>query len=118
MLTKKLQIKPGMRLLLEGAPPGYQLAPLPEGTSFSDSSPDWIQLFVRTQAELDKAWERIRDTMHQTTVIWITYPKGARKQRQEIHRDTIAADAQKQGLKGVAIVSIDETWSALRVKPV
>jgi hypothetical protein len=34
----------------------------------------------------------------------------------DINRDTITAYAETIGLEGVAIVSIDEDWSALRLK--
>jgi hypothetical protein len=34
----------------------------------------------------------------------------------DIHRDTINAYAQTLGLQGVAMISINDDWSALRLK--
>jgi hypothetical protein len=34
----------------------------------------------------------------------------------DIHRDTINAYAKTLGLEGVAMISIDDDWSALRLK--
>jgi len=58
---KKMKLKPGMRAAVVGAPNGYlkTLKPLPAKAPISDRSQsdlDSIQLFVRTEAELVRAW--------------------------------------------------------------
>ncbi len=49
-------------------------------------------------------------------MIWVTYYKGSSKNASDIHRDTINSFGMQHGLQGVAIVSIDQDWSALRLK--
>jgi hypothetical protein len=49
-------------------------------------------------------------------LLWITYPKGASRIKVGINRDSISAYAQTIGLTGIAMISIDDTWSALRLK--
>ena len=44
------------------------------------------------------------------------YHTGTSKVKTDIHRDTINAYAHTPGLTGVFMISIDEDWSALRVK--
>ena len=70
-LIKKLQIKPGQRVLFLHAPQGYveSLDPLPDGVVVVDGPPgtlDFVHLFVRDSAELAKfapaAWRRSDST--------------------------------------------------------
>jgi hypothetical protein len=49
-------------------------------------------------------------------MLWVTYHKGTSKVKTDIHRDMINAYAHSIGLEGVAMISIDEDWSALRLK--
>ena len=46
----------------------------------------------------------------------ITYHKGTSKTKTDINRDSINTYAQTIGLVGVAMISIDDDWSALRLK--
>jgi hypothetical protein len=48
--------------------------------------------------------------------IWVTSYKGTSKHSTEINRDSINEFGLALDLKGVAIISIDEDWSALRFK--
>ena len=48
--------------------------------------------------------------------LWITYPKGTSKVKTDVNKDKIAAFAKTLGLQAISMVSIDETWSALRLK--
>jgi hypothetical protein len=49
-------------------------------------------------------------------MLWVTYHKGTSKVKTDINRDTINAYASTLGMQGVAIISIDDDWSALRLK--
>jgi hypothetical protein len=51
-------------------------------------------------------------------MLWVTYYKGTAKTKTDINRDSINAYAQTIGLQGVAMISIDDDWSALRLKAV
>ena len=46
----------------------------------------------------------------------MTYPKGTAKVPDDISRDVIRKYAESIGLKAVALVSIDQTGSAMRLK--
>jgi len=50
-------------------------------------------------------------------ILWATYPKGTSGVKADINRDIIREYARTIGLEAVALVSIDETWSGLRLKP-
>jgi hypothetical protein len=120
-ITQKLFIKPGNKVLLVNPPAGYlaQMGELPEGaTLFSDTSSlvEVIQLFVADRTELEAQLPRLKELLAQKGMIWVTYYKGTSKVKTDINRDTINAYAQTIGLEGVAMISIDDDWSALRLK--
>jgi hypothetical protein len=50
-------------------------------------------------------------------VFWLAYPKQTSKRyKATINRDTGNAEMQRHGFTGVAMISIDDDWSALRLK--
>ncbi len=48
----------------------------------------------------------------------MSYPKRTSGVKTDVDRDVIREYAASVGLGAVAIVSLDDTWSALRLKPV
>ncbi|MEO5681600.1 MAG: hypothetical protein ABIQ88_03105 [Chitinophagaceae bacterium] len=51
------------------------------------------------------------------SVLWFAYPKGTSKIKTDINRDTIRVTGETYGITTVTAVSIDDTWSALRFRP-
>ena len=122
-IPEKLQIKPGRIVLFVNKPSGYDklLGPLPKGVGVTDESGrfiDVIQVFVESASQLAKELPRLKSMLSAKGMIWVTYPKGSSGMQTDINRDSIAAYASTIGLEGVAIVSIDDVWSALRLKVV
>ena len=48
-----------------------------------------------------------------STTVWVAYRKGDT----QFHRDTLGSLANAFGLQAVSLVAVDDTWSALRLKP-
>ncbi|HSB65589.1 MAG TPA: hypothetical protein VLD65_03370 [Anaerolineales bacterium] len=122
-IAQKLSLKPGSKLLLVNPPPGYMamLGDLPRDTSLVNemSAPvDAIQVFVANQIELEAQLPKLKQLLAPKGMLWVTYHKGTSKVKTDINRDTIVAYALTLGLQGVAMISIDEDWAALRVKQV
>jgi agmatine/peptidylarginine deiminase len=120
-IAQKLFIKPGNKFLLVNPPAGYiaQMGQLPEGTILmSDSSclVEVIQVFVTNRLELETQLPKLKEWLAPKGMIWVTYHKGTSKMKTDINRDTINAYAGSLGLQGVAMISIDDDWSALRLK--
>src|SRR4029077_11696260 len=80
-LARKLKLKPGLRAAVIGAPAGYleSLDPPVDVTMIEalDGPLDWIQVFVRTSADLAAIVEPLRGALSPTGLLWISYPKGA-----------------------------------------
>ena len=86
-------------------------------TSYTGASADVIQLFVDSRAELEDTLALAKAALSGPKgSLWVTYYKGTSKIKTDIHRDSINAYAHTLGLEGVAMVSIDDDWSALRLK--
>ena len=123
-IREKLGIKPGYRVLLIDEPEGYlDLLNLSEGVELlhgSGKSIDLAQVFVKNMQGLTDKLPKLKKMMKKTGIIWVTYPKGASKLAKEenvnISRDIIWKYGDEIGLTGVAMVSIDETWSGFRMK--
>ncbi len=120
-IVERLFIKPGNKVLLINPPEGYQveLGALPKSAallSSSDQPVEVIQVFVANRAELEAQLPRLKKLLAPKGMLWVTYYKGTSKVKTDINRDTINAYARSVGLTGVAMISIDEDWSALRLK--
>jgi len=121
-LARKLQLKPGHRLLLLNPPPGYAAAlePLPDGAEVvAEARPglDFVQLFVRDQAALERDAGAAIAAVKPDGRLWICYPKGGVKAGTDLNRDILWRLVEARGLVGVSLVAVDETWSAMRFRP-
>ena len=121
-LAKKMKLKPDARAVLVNAPEGYEkeLMPLPDGVELGAALRgkfDWIQLFVKTQAELEKQLPRVVKALNPESILWISFPKGSSKIQTDLTRDK-GWDAMKNvDLKWVTLISVNATWSAFAVRP-
>jgi hypothetical protein len=121
-ITKKLGIKPGYKVLILNAPEGYihSLEPLPEGAEVARAANgkyDFVQLFVYNKADVDKnglaAWENLKPG----GTLWYAYPKKTGQIKTDITRDVAWEKIVEAGFGPVAMVSLDDTWSAFRFRP-
>lgn len=52
------------------------------------------------------------------SVLWFAYPKGSAKIKTDINRDTLREIGETYGITTVTAISINDTWSALRFRPI
>ncbi|MCX7569730.1 YdeI/OmpD-associated family protein [Tumebacillus sp. DT12] len=122
-LMKKLRMPQG-KLLLCNAPDEFTelMTPLPEGMEFTDDMTagpfEYVQVFVRDQAELDEWGPKAIAAVTYDGLLWIVYPKKSSKIKTDISRDHGWEQLRASGWDGIAIVSVDETWSAMRLRPI
>ena len=122
-VAQKLLIKENNRLLFVNAPAELlpSLGPLPAGVTLLndvDTQADAILLFVANQAELEQYLPGLKARLAPKGLLWVFYYKLTSKKRGDIHRDSINAYAKSLGLEGIAMISVDEDVSALRLKVV
>jgi hypothetical protein len=123
LLVKKLGIKPGFRVLIMNAPDGYaeQLEPLPPGAEVASKGKgpfDLVYLFAANQAELNRFAPKAVKAVKPLGHLWIAYPKKTSKLNTDLSRDVGWDTVHAAGWTGVAICAVDDTWSALRLRPV
>lgn len=122
-LVQKLQLKEGYQAAVINAPEHYRavLGILPTGVKMGDMlvpSLDWLQVFVRSIEDLEQNVPTALQVVKPTTVLWFTYPKKTGKIKTDIARDIGWEILLNAGWDGVTQISIDDTWSALRFRPV
>ena len=119
-LAKKLRLRPGSRAAVVGAPPGYLDRLAPDDVTVSESlvGPlDWVQVFVRSSAELAAVVPGLVASIEPEGQVWISYPKGSSKLQTDLTRDRGWEPLQDADLMWLSLVSIDNVWSAFGLRP-
>ena len=121
-IARKLRLGPGQRLLVIEAPSTIEalLGPLPAGASFSftEPSPDVTLLFAADIASLELHLPAAARVAADDRMLWVAYPKRDGGVSSDLDRDGLTAATERMAaLTGVALVSLDATWSAMRLRP-
>lgn len=122
-LARKLQIKTGQKILLVNAPVAFQmlLDPLPDDAIISIDllgNHDNVLLFVTSSNELINLLQDVHKLLRPSTIFWIAYPKKSSSLKFDLDMMSSRVQPEIYGLRPVSSASIDETWTALRFKPV
>ena len=123
-LTKRLGLKAGFRALILDAPDGFiaSLDPLPDGVSISvsreaDTAYDMVNVFVSSKADVDQHAALALNAVRKGGLLWFTYPKKSSKIKTDVSRDAGWDALTGAGWEGIAVISVDDTWSAMRFRP-
>jgi hypothetical protein len=113
-LAKKLGIKPGSTLFVEGVPDDYPS----EGTTIvrtvSDRV-DIIHLFTKSVNELAAKLKRYRSRMRPDATVWVSWPKKSSKVPTDITEDVIRDVALPMGFVDIKVCAVDDVWSGLKL---
>ena len=112
MLDGKLQLKEGQTIALVNNPYDFEIA-APRAEA---DSADSVMVFATNRVELDQRMRMLRDAVERGALAWLGYPK-AKQLNTDLNRDIIRDLVRDRGLDPVRQVSLDETWSGLRLKP-
>ena len=118
--VEKMQLKHGMKAALLYVPDGMQeRLGLPADVTVVDDpvTADFILAFAMDQAEAEERINALRPAIADKTVAWLAYPKGAKAAGRDISRDTVWAFVQTLGMRLNANIAVDDTWSAVRMRP-
>jgi len=120
--AQKLLIKEGYRVLFLHPPANNSalLGELPADVEVMKGMGTPVDLalaYIVDRKELEKHLAELKAVVKPGGLLWIAYYKGTSKTKTDINRDSINAYAQSFGLQGVAMISMDDDWSALRLKP-
>jgi hypothetical protein len=118
-ISERLFLKKDFRFLLINDPPGYveSMGSLPEGLILlREPQPPIhvVQVFIKNQAALEKALAELHPVLSPRVPVWITYPKGTSGIKTDVNRDIIWRYVQTISMTANSMISIDDTWSAMR----
>jgi len=120
-LPRKLGIKPGHRVLLLGAPDGFErdtLGELPDGVRVArraSGTADVIVAFHTRRAELARRLPALRERMVPNAGLWIAWPKRSSGVETDLTEDVVRELALANALVDNKVCAIDATWSGLRL---
>jgi hypothetical protein len=117
-----MKLKSGARAAIVDMPDGYlkELKPLPDKVQVVeklDGQFDWIQLFVKTRAELESQLPKAVRALKTESILWISFPKGSSKIQTDLTRDTGWDILKTVDLKWINLVSVNDIWSAFALRP-
>ena len=118
-LAKKMKLKSGLKAAVINAPENY-VDQLKHDTAMSptlNGNFDWIQIFVKSKAELDALAPKAARALRPESMLWISFPKGSSKIQTDLTRDKGWEGVQALDLKWINLVSVNETWSAFALRP-
>lgn len=119
-VARKLLVKPGSTVRLVDAPLGADelLGPLPTGERRAASgSADVVVVFVADLAGFTASIEALRREARSSKAAWVAYPKKSSGRSEGLGRDVIRTTLDATDITPVTQVALDETWSALRLRP-
>ena len=116
-VLQRFQAKPGdgIALVVAADDDRALLGELPEGaTEAPVESAAVVATVVRTRDELLARYAEQLPVASGARAVWVVYPKGGRA---DVNRDVVAGEARAYGWRGVSNIAVDDTWSAVRVRP-
>ena len=119
-LHRKLGIKPGHRVLLRGAPEGFEscLDPLADGVRILKSARSPVNVIVAffdSEAAMLKSFPGLMKLMLPDAGLWIGWPKKSSGVPTDLSFDRVQTAGLNAGLVDNKICALDDTWSGLRL---
>ena len=115
-VAKKMGIKEGARALFVNAPPDAIDAVDPpdlEVGSKLEGEFDYIHLFVKSQAELDETFPKLKPHLAAKGSLWVSWPK-AKQLGTDLNLKLVIKICYDHGLAESKCLSVNSTWTALK----
>lgn len=118
-VAEKARIAPGTTIAVLNRVPGVvESLGLPADVmSVDPGEAQLVFLFVNTRAELEALMPPAVAALAPGAAIWVFYRKGSKAAGLDMNRNSVWAVAERMGLRPLGLVSVDDTWSAFRLRP-
>ncbi|MCU1415539.1 MAG: hypothetical protein JWN80_2879 [Microbacteriaceae bacterium] len=114
--ARKLGLKPGMRLCVDGAPNGWALDGPPPLERVSTGEPaDVILLFLREAVGMAGRLRVHGELIRPAGALWVAWPRKAAGHVSDLGDAVIRNAALPLGLVDTKVAAIDENWSGLKL---
>ena len=114
-IFQKMRAKPGMGGRVLHAPDGYRKWEEMDWTDAGAAA--FVHLFVESRAQFPGRFQEAVAAVEPGCLFWLSYPKSTGKQTYDIYRDSLWDLVIPRGWHPVSQVSLDEKWSAIRLRP-
>jgi hypothetical protein len=118
-VAQKAHVNPGTAIaVLNRVPRIVESLGLPRDVTFvQPKNAQLVFLFAQTRKELDAQLPRAVKQLGPGAAVWVFFKKGAKDAGLDMNRDTVWAAAEKLDMRPLGLLSIDDTWSAFRLRP-
>ena len=116
-LVRKLGIREGSRVVVLGAPDGFELGALPTGATLLPrvrAPLDVALLFVTRRVELDRRFPRLAHALDPAGRLWVAWPKKASTVATDLSFGSVQAVGLGAGLVDNKSASIDQVFQGLQ----
>jgi len=115
----KARVKSGATVaVLNSVPSVVESLGLPDDVTFvAPGKAQLVFLFVNSRADLESRMPRAVAALAPTASLWVFFRKGSKTAKLDMNRDDVWAIAERLSLRPLGLVSVDETWSAFRLRP-
>jgi hypothetical protein len=118
-VAEKARVKPGATVaVLNSVAAVVKSLGLPKDVRFVDSkNAQLVFLFVKSKADLESRMPSAVSKLAPTAALWVFFRKGSKTAGFDMSRNDVWAVAERLGLRPLGLVSVDDTWSAFRLRP-
>src|SRR4029079_11168305 len=109
-LPKKLGVDAETRLLVDGAPSGFDLG----GRPVRAGPIDVALVFVRSRGELTRKFDRVASRVTAAGAVWVCWPKKASKVETDMTENVAREVVLPTGFVDVKVCAVDAVWSGLK----
>jgi hypothetical protein len=116
-LPKKLGVHEGSRVLVVGAPEGFELGIWPPGAELMRSARaplDVVLLFVTRRAELERRFPKLAEALDPAGRLWVAWPKKASTAETDLTFDAVQRTGLGAGLVDNKSASIDAVFQGVQ----
>ncbi len=121
-LSKKLHMRPGQTALIINPPGEFEelVGGYPKDFELVEegaTNVEFVMLFALDKADLHQLGPKAILAIKHDAILWFAFPKRGSGLDTDLSGDVGWDVINAAGLRGVAQISLDETWSALRFRP-
>ena len=113
--ARKLGLKPGQRVALVGADPGWALADPPPLDLVDDGPADVVIVFLRSASVVEQTLVDLGERIRPSGAIWAAWPRRAAGHLSDVGDAVIREAVLPHGLVDVKVAAIDHDWSGLKI---
>ena len=117
-VAQKAGVKPGTKIAVVNPAPGVvDSLGLPDAEFVEVSEARSVLLFVNSRAELISELPASVAALAPGAAVWVFFRKGSKAAGLDMGRNDVWEVAEGLGLRPLGLVSVDDVWSAFRLRP-